>query len=100
MDRQEMERLWEAFFAKYKKTEGDRTSWSAPWTVFTGGHRVELLMTRCPRGTRFRFFVDGVRVEEVEGFDGLWARLGEWERRFPGVFVAEEFFAQMAEVLE
>jgi len=99
MEQQEMERLWEAFFAKYQKTEGDRSSWSAPWMVFAGGRKVEMIMTRCPRGTRFRFFVDGKQVEEVEGFDGLAARLPVWEAQFPGVFAAEDFFAQMAEMV-
>ncbi len=100
MERQEMERLWETFFAKYKKTEGDGTTWWAPWRVWSGGHTLEMLMSRCPQGTRFRLFVDGQRVEEVEGFDGLWAQLATWEKQFPGVFVAERFFAEMAEALE
>lgn len=99
MEQQEIERLWEAFFAKYKKTEGDRSSWSALWTVFAGGSKVEMIMTRCPRGTRFRFFVGAVLVEEVEGFDGLAQRLPVWETQFPGIFDAEDFFAQMAEMV-
>lgn len=99
MELQKLERLWEAFFAKYKKTEGDRTSWSAPWMVFAGGRKVEMIMTRCPRGTRFRFFVDAEQVEEVEGFEGLAKRIPAWEAQFPGVFDAEDFFAQMAEMV-
>ena len=95
----DVERIWEAFFAKYKKTEGDRTSWSASWSVYRGGHKVEMIMTRCPRGTRFRFFVDGQRIAEVEGFDGLWQSLGPWEAQFPEAFQADIFFAEMDQVL-
>jgi uncharacterized protein (DUF1810 family) len=37
MNRADIKRIFEAYFEKYKKTEGDRTAWSAVWLETTGG---------------------------------------------------------------
>ncbi len=94
MDRAEMERIFEAFFEKYKKTEGDRTSWSAHWTEpMPDGVSVEINMTKCPAGTRFKVFREGKKLGELEGWEAFHAEAASmvgdsWD--------AETFFSGMA----
>ena len=65
MEQTEIKRIFEAYFEKYKKTEGDRTSWSAVWMEMTPVGVLEINLTKCPRGTTFKIFVDKRKVTEV-----------------------------------
>ena len=91
--------IFEAYFEKYKKTEGDRSSWSAYWTVYTTGHSFEINLTKCPRGTRFKIYCDKQKVEEIEGWDAFLASLDRLERNHGPAFERSDFFTQMEEML-
>lgn len=76
MDRQKIMDIFENFFEKYKKTEGDRTSWSAHWTEqMPSGTSVEVNMTKCPEGTRFKVFKNGSKLGEIAGWDAFFAEI-------------------------
>jgi len=99
MDAQRIVEVFEAYFEKYKKTEGDRTSWSAYWTVYTPGHSFEINMTKCPRGTRFKIFSDKRKIEEIEGWEAFLGSLDRLEAAYGPTFERGDFFAQMEEML-
>ncbi|SDB33698.1 hypothetical protein SAMN05660653_01617 [Desulfonatronum thiosulfatophilum] len=96
MDREEIVRIFEAFFEKYKKTEGDRTSWSAHWTEqMPSGTSVEINMTKCPQGTRFKVFKNGSKLGEISGWDSFFVEIGtmlgsDWDQ--------EAFFGSMRDM--
>ena len=76
MDQQEIVRVFEDFFEKYKKTEGDRTSWSAHWTEqMPSGASVEVNMTKCPKGTTFKVFKNGSKLGEISGWDAFFTQM-------------------------
>jgi hypothetical protein len=89
MDRQKMIDIFEAFFEKYKKTEGDRTSWSAHWTEqMSSKASVEINMTKCPAGTIFKVFKNGSKLGEINGWDAFFEDINkmlgsDWD---PNVF--------------
>ncbi len=93
MERNQIQEIFEAFFEKYKKTEGDRSSWSAHWTeTMPSGASVELNLTKCPRGTIFKVFKNGSKLGEIEGWDVFFEQIGsmlgdDWD--------AEAFFTSM-----
>lgn len=99
MDDKRIMEVFEAYFEKYKKTEGDRTSWSAHWTVYAAGRSFEINLTKCPRGTRFKIFADRKKVGEIEGWDAFLGSLDRLEREYGPVFERVDFFAQMEEML-
>ena len=98
MEDKKIMEIFEAYFEKYKKTEGDRTSWSAYWTVYTHGHSFEVNLTKCPRGTRFKVFSDKKKIGEIEGWPAFLGSLAALERDHPA-FERGDFFAQMEEML-
>lgn len=85
MEQHEIREIFEAFFEKYKKTEGDRTSWSAHWTErMPSGVDVELNLTKCPQGTTFKVFKNGAKLGEIKEWDGFFEQIGpmlgeDWE---------------------
>jgi hypothetical protein len=99
MDEKQIVRIFEAFFEKYKKTEGDRTSWSAHWTVYTSGRSFEINMTKCPRGTRFKIFCDKAKVAEIEGWEAFLGSLDQLEKTHAPAFDRTDFFTQMEDML-
>lgn len=99
MDNARIVEVFEAYFEKYKKTEGDRTSWSAFWTVYNAGRSFEINMTKCPRGTRFKIFADRSKVGEIEGWDAFLESLDRLEREYGPAFSRDDFFAQMEEMI-
>jgi hypothetical protein len=99
MDEKRIVEIFEAFFEKYKKTEGDRSSWSAHWTVYTGGHSFEINLTKCPKGTRFKIFCDKSKIEEIEGWESFLARLDRLEKVHAPAFERVDFFTQMQDML-
>ncbi|WP_029895761.1 hypothetical protein [Desulfohalovibrio reitneri] len=77
MNREEMQQAFEAFFEKYKKTEGDQTSWSAPWReTMPSGADVEINLTKCPAGTIFKVFKNGKKLGEINGWDAFFEQIG------------------------
>jgi hypothetical protein len=99
MEAKRIVEVFEAYFEKYKKTEGDRTSWSAHWTVYTTGHSFEINLTKCPKGTRFKIFCDKRKVEEIEGWEAFLGSLNRLENENAPAFEREDFFTQMEEML-
>ena len=88
-------RIFEAYFEKYKKTEGDRTSWSAVWTDMSVAGTLELNLTKCPRGTTFKIFVDKKKYAEVQGWDAFFETMAALDAERPGLYQPERIFADM-----
>lgn len=99
MEQAEIERIFEAYFEKYKKTEGDRTSWSAYWTEMTPEGVLELNLTKCPRGTTFKIFVDKKKVAEVMGWENFFPAMEKVEKDHPGLYDPDKIFNDMAFVI-
>lgn len=99
MERADIERIFEAYFEKYKKTEGDRTSWSAFWTEMTDKGILELNLTKCPRGTTFKIFVDKKKVAEVMGWDAYFEAMEQLSTKHPGLYDPDKIFADMEFVI-
>ncbi|GAB1410063.1 hypothetical protein MASR1M90_12170 [Desulfovibrionales bacterium] len=99
MNAERVKDIFERYFAKYKKTEGDSTVWSAYWVVYQPGHSFEINMTRCPRGTRFKVFADKRKITEIEGWDAFLDSLDALEQAHAPVFERTDFFTQMEEML-
>lgn len=96
MEREEIQEIFERFFEKYKKTEGDRTSWSAHWTEYMpSGAAIELNLTKCPKGTRVKVFKDGKKLGELMEWDGFFQGVGEM---LGDDWNAEVFFRSMREM--
>ncbi|WP_027185481.1 hypothetical protein [Desulfovibrio inopinatus] len=78
MDNSTIRDVFEQFFEKYKKTEGDRTSWSAVWgEPMPSGAYVEINLTKCPKGTTFKFFRDKKKLGELLGWDDFFEKAPE-----------------------
>jgi hypothetical protein len=99
MDNERIVEVFEAYFEKYKKTEGDRTSWSAFWTIYSAGGSFEINMTKCPKGTRFKLFRDRRKIGEIEGWDSFLGSLDQLEKENAGVFERGDFFSQMEDMI-
>lgn len=99
MERTDIERIFEAYFEKYKKTEGDRTSWSAYWTQMTDSGTLELNMTKCPRGTIFKVFVDKKKVTEITGWDEFFPAMERFAADHPGLYDEDALFSEMESVV-
>jgi len=99
MKRADIERIFEAYFEKYKKTEGDRTAWSAFWTEMTDKGVLELNLTKCPRGTVFKIFVDKRKVAEVIGWDAYFQAMDTISAEHPGLYDPEKVFTEMEFVI-
>lgn len=95
MERSDIERIFEAYFEKYKKTEGDRTAWSAYWSEITDKGTLELNLTKCPRGTVFKIFVDNKKVDEVIGWDAFFERMERFAEERPGLYNPDQIFSAM-----
>ena len=99
MERADIERIFEAYFEKYKKTEGDRTSWSAFWTEMTPQGVLELNLTKCPTGTTFKIFIDKRKVAEVTGWDAYFEIMDKVSAEHPGLYDPAKIFGEMEFVL-
>ncbi len=96
MQNDQIIQIFEAFFEKYKKTEGDRTSWSAHWTeVMPSGASVEINLTKCPAGAIFKVFKNGKKLGELNGWDAFFAGIGPM---LGGDWDAESFFTSMRDM--
>ncbi|MDD3313823.1 hypothetical protein [Pseudodesulfovibrio sp.] len=95
MQRADIERIFEAFFEKYKKTEGDETAWSAYWTELTPAGKFEINLTKCPCGTIFKVFVDNKKVLELNGWDAFFEGMAAFGEAHPGLYDPDVFFADM-----
>ncbi|WFS63473.1 hypothetical protein LF599_04725 [Pseudodesulfovibrio thermohalotolerans] len=99
MERTEIERIFEAYFEKYKKTEGDRSSWSAFWTEMTGEGVLEINMTKCPKGTIFKIFVDKKKVAEVSGWDEYFKTMEVLAAKRPDLYDPDRIFSDMGAII-
>lgn len=95
MNQADIERIFEAYFEKYKKTEGDRTSWSAFWTEMTPEGTLELNLTKCPKGTTFKVFVDKRKVAEAAGWSEFFPAMERVAEEYPGLYDPEKIFSDM-----
>lgn len=95
MQQDDIKRIFDAYFEKYKKTEGDRTSWSAVWSETTPEGTLELNMTKCPQGTIFKIFVDKRKVAEVNGWDAYFETMEQVAADHPGLYDPEKLFKEM-----
>lgn len=95
MERDDIIRIFEAFFEKYKKTEGDRTAWSAVWTDMRPEGVLELNMTKCPKGTTFKIFVDKKKVAQVIGWDKYFETMQTVVSEYPGYYDPDRIFTDM-----
>lgn len=99
MDQQRIKDVFSAFFDKFKKTEGDRTSWSAFWSESNKVGTLEITMTDCPAGLSFKFFVNRRKMGEFKEWAGLFEGLEKVEQQHPGLYEADVFFGNMAEMV-
>lgn len=99
MTNDDIMRIFESYFEKYKKTEGDRTSWSAYWTEMTPEGVLELNLTKCPKGTTFKIFVDKKKVAEVSGWDAYFPEMERIAGEHPGLYDPKKLFGDMEFVL-
>ncbi|BCS90025.1 hypothetical protein [Pseudodesulfovibrio sediminis] len=99
MERADIERIFEAYFEKYKKTEGDRTAWSAFWTEMLSEGVLELNLTKCPRGTTFKIFVDKKKVAEVMEWDNFFPAMEKVAAEHPGLYDPDKLFSDMEFVI-
>ncbi len=95
MEQTEIKRIFEAYFEKYKKTEGDRTSWSAVWMEMTPVGVLEINLTKCPRGTTFKIFVDKRKVTEVMEWENFFPAIEAVSADHPGLYDADKLFSDM-----
>lgn len=77
MDKDAVKKAFEAYHAKYKKTEGDESAWSAVYTDYAGADTFEINFTKCPRGDVFKFFENNKKLDEVVGWDAFFDKSAE-----------------------
>lgn len=99
MENDQIRSIFEQFFEKYKKTEGDRSAWSAFWAETASNGVLELNMTKCPRGTVFKIFVDKHKIAEKVGWEEFFAYLPELAAAHPDLFDAQRIFSDMRSAL-
>jgi 1,4-alpha-glucan branching enzyme len=97
--REEIKDTFEKFFEKYKKTEGDESSWSAVWTQPSPAGTFEINMTKCPEGTRFKVFLDNRKLGEIEGWDRFFDQIRELTKDHPEAYDEDEFFGDMRDMI-
>ncbi len=95
MEHSDVERIFEAYFEKYKKTEGDRSAWSAFWTEMTPSGVLEIILTKCPRGTTFKVFVDKRKVAEAMEWENYFSTMEQVSSDYPGFYDEEKIFSEM-----
>lgn len=99
MERKEVQRIFEAYFEKYKKTEGDRSSWSAVWLEATPAGALELNMTKCPKGTTFKIFVNKKKEAQVQGWDAYFPTIADISKKNPDLYDEDKVFSEMEFVI-
>ncbi len=98
MENQEIKDVFEAFFRKYRKSEGDDNTYTAFWSEIYPGGTVEIVMTRCPEDTTFKFFVDKKKVIEVKEWDAFFPAMRQFSQDYSQLFDPETFFSGMREM--
>lgn len=99
MNRDEIKKIFETFFEKYKKTEGDRTVWSAFWSDINSKAALELNMTKCSRGTVFKIFVDNKKISESVGWDEFYTELDKLKKESPELYEEDRIFSEMKDAI-
>ncbi len=99
MNNKQIQSIFEQFFEKYKKTEGDRSAWSAVWAETAPDGILELNMTQCPRGTVFKIFVDKRKQAELIGWDAFFEYFPKLQTESPELFNPQKIFSDMQSML-
>lgn len=99
MDRKNIEKIFEAYFEKYKKTEGDRSSWSTVWLETTSAGVLEINMTKCPKGTTFKIFVNKKKEAQVLGWDAYFIAMKAIAAKHTGLYDEDRIFSEMEFVI-
>lgn len=95
MKHSDIERIFESYFEKFKKTEGDRTSWSAVWTEMNANGQLDLNLTKCPRGNTFKIFVNRKKVAEVMEWERFFPAMEKVAADHPGLYDPDRIFSEM-----
>jgi len=98
MDKQKIKDIFENFFQKYKKTEGDDNTYTAFWSERSAKGSVEIAMTRCPADTTFKFYFNGKKVDEVKEWEGFFPALEKFEHDLGEAFDKDAFFSGMQDM--
>lgn len=96
MEQKRIKEIFDTYFEKYKKTEGDRTSWSAVWLETTPAGVLELNMTKCPKGLTFKIFVDKKKIAEVIGWEAFFEETSKLD---PELYDEDAVFSAMELVI-
>lgn len=99
MRNEKVKNIFEAFFEKYKKTEGDRTSWSAVWMESSPAGILELNMTKCPKGTSFKIFINKKKIDQVAGWDDFFTTMERISKDYPDLYDQDKLFSEMEFVI-
>ncbi|WP_415719545.1 hypothetical protein [Maridesulfovibrio sp.] len=99
MKHEDIKRIFEGYFEKYKKTEGDRTAWSAVWLETTKEGVLELNMTKCPKGTTFKIFVNKKKEAQISGWNAFFETMPEIATKYPGLYDEQRIFSEMEFVI-
>ena len=99
MERKKIEKIFEAYFEKYKKTEGDRSAWSTVWLETNKAGVLELNMTKCPKGTSFKIFVDKKKEAQVIGWDAFFPAIEQIKSKYPDLYDEDKIFSEMESVI-
>lgn len=98
MDNQQIKQVFEDFFEKYKKTEGDDNTYTAFWSERSPTGTAEISMVRCPVDTTFKFFKNGKKVDEVKEWDGFFPALDKFAQENRDIFDKDDFFSSMQDM--
>ncbi len=98
MNNQQIRQIFEDFFEKYKKTEGDDNTYTAFWSERSPGGTVEISMIRCPADTTFKFFKNGKKVDEVKEWDAFFPALDKFAQENSNIFDKKSFFTGMQDM--
>jgi hypothetical protein len=98
MDEQEIKDIFEQFFQKYRKSEGDENTYTAFWSDISPEGKVEIAMTRCPADTTFKFYLNNKKIHEVKEWEEFFPALKKFEQRLGQGFNREGFFSGMRDM--
>lgn len=65
----------------------------------TSGKVLDLNLTKCPRGTTFKIFVDKKKFDEVMGWDEFFSAVKRLDTEYPGLYDEDKIFSDMEFVL-
>lgn len=101
MQREEIQALFERYFAKYKKRENqDDPNWTAYWTEFTPQGKFEVRMIQSPEQRRFTFFEQDKKIAEVTGWEAFFETSQALDQDPDVGYEEAAFFASLREAMD